>query len=178
MGEYFSIHQCFSGKIEGRGRRMVCSSEQIIWRDLVLKQGRREELAPKKVSDFHMCTTAHSCPLCFLLVVSYTCECVLVTVLLLWRDTMTKATLIRENIELGPAYSFRGLFVHCHHGRECHNIVAGSHSAGEVAESFTLWSFGSRQRLRLEKAFETSVPTPSDTYLLTRPHHCTSQGHS
>lgn len=52
---------------------MVCSSEQIIWRDIVSKQGRREELAPKVVSDFSMCTIACSCPLRFVLVVSYTC---------------------------------------------------------------------------------------------------------
>ena len=42
---------------------------------------------------------------------------VLVTVSLLWRDTMTKITLIKANICLGLAYSFRGS-VHYHHGRK------------------------------------------------------------
>jgi hypothetical protein len=39
----------------------------------------------------------------------------LVMVLLLRRDTMTTATLIKENIQLGLAYSFKGL-VHYHQG--------------------------------------------------------------
>ena len=40
---------------------------------------------------------------------------VLVRVLLLWKDTVTTTTLIKENISLGLAYRFRGLF-HYHHG--------------------------------------------------------------
>ena len=37
--------------------------------------------------------------------------------LLLWKDTITMPTLIKANISLGLAYSFRGLF-HYHHGRK------------------------------------------------------------
>ena len=40
---------------------------------------------------------------------------VLVRVLLLWTNTMTKATLTKDNISLGLAYRFRGL-VHYHQG--------------------------------------------------------------
>jgi hypothetical protein len=46
------------------------------------------------------------------------------SVLLLWRDTMTMATLIKESILLGLAYSFRGL-VHYHHGRKHGSVPAG-----------------------------------------------------
>jgi hypothetical protein len=42
---------------------------------------------------------------------------VLVTALLLWRDTMTKATFIKESTELGAGLGFRG-WVHYHHGSE------------------------------------------------------------
>ena len=38
-------------------------------------------------------------------------------------DTMTKATLIKENISLGLAYSFRDL-VHYHHGGKHSGIPA------------------------------------------------------
>ena len=41
--------------------------------------------------------------------------CVLVTTPLLWKDTMTRATLIKENIYWGLAYCFRSL-IHYHHG--------------------------------------------------------------
>jgi hypothetical protein len=41
---------------------------------------------------------------------------VLVTVLLLWRDTSTKTTLKKKEFNCGAAYSFRGL-VHCCCGR-------------------------------------------------------------
>ena len=54
--------------------------------------------------------------------------------LLIWRDTMTMATLIREDIELGLAWSFRGS-VHYHHGGTWWH--AGRRGAGEVAESST-----------------------------------------
>jgi hypothetical protein len=36
---------------------------------------------------------------------------------MLRRDTMTKATLIKDSIELGLIYRFRGS-AHCHHGRK------------------------------------------------------------
>jgi hypothetical protein len=36
-------------------------------------------------------------------------EIILATVLLLWRDTMTKPILTKENISLGLAHGFRGL---------------------------------------------------------------------
>jgi hypothetical protein len=66
---------------------------------------------------------------------------VLVRVSLLWRDTMTKVTLITDNIKLGQTYSFRGS-VHYHHGRRC----PGRHGAGEGAESSTFsWSEGSQK---------------------------------
>ena len=70
---------------------------------------------------------------------------------------MTTVTLIKESIQLGPAYSFRG-FVHCHHGGK-HGSV---HRLGarEAAESSTSESVGRRKRetvcLRLLK---TSKPT-------------------
>ena len=38
-------------------------------------------------------------------------------------DTLTKATLIKDNIYLGLAYSFRGL-VHYYHGRKHGNVQA------------------------------------------------------
>jgi hypothetical protein len=41
---------------------------------------------------------------------------VLITVLLLWRDTMIKAILIDESISLELAYSFRG-WIYYHHGK-------------------------------------------------------------
>lgn len=55
--------------------------------------------------------------------------CVLLTVLLLFYDTMTKATYE----SWGLAYSFRDL-VHDHHGWE-HSIAAGRDSAGAVVKS-------------------------------------------
>lgn len=48
---------------------------------------------------------------------------VLVTLLLLWRDTMTKATLIKENIWLRLDYSFRGL-VNYHLSSNCGSVQA------------------------------------------------------
>ena len=56
---------------------------------------------------------------------------------LLWTKNMTIATLIKENISLGLAYSFRGL-VHCCHDRTW--WCACRHRAGEGAESSTCWS--------------------------------------
>ena len=53
----------------------------------------------------------------------HTSGCVLVTVLLLWRDTMTMETLIKKIISLGLPYSFRGL-VHWHYGGEQGSIQA------------------------------------------------------
>ena len=38
-------------------------------------------------------------------------------VLLLWEDNMTKATLLKENISLGLAYSFRGSVHYLHGGK-------------------------------------------------------------
>ena len=55
--------------------------------------------------------------------------------LLLWRDTMTMATLIQDSISLGLPYSFRGSDHH-HHGRK--------HGAGG-AKSSTHWSKGSQE---------------------------------
>ena len=55
--------------------------------------------------------------------------------LLLWRDTTTTATLLKKNVKLGLAYSFRGL-VHYHHGRK-HGSTQARHGAGEGAESST-----------------------------------------
>ena len=53
---------------------------------------------------------------------------------------MTKAPLIKENISLGLAYSFRVL-VHFHHGRETWQSIWQSvfsrHGAGEGTESST-----------------------------------------
>jgi hypothetical protein len=56
---------------------------------------------------------------------------------------MTTATLIKEGIQLGLAYSFRGL-VHCNHGRFM--AAADRISAGELAENFTMESAGSGKR--------------------------------
>jgi hypothetical protein len=47
---------------------------------------------------------------------------ILVGVSLLKRDTMTKVTLIKENISLGLSYSFR--LVHCRHGGNHGSIQA------------------------------------------------------
>ena len=47
-------------------------------------------------------------------------------VLLLQTDTMTKATLMKDNIELGLAYRFRGS-VHSHQGR---NMAASRQTWG------------------------------------------------
>jgi hypothetical protein len=49
---------------------------------------------------------------------------------------MTKATLIRESIELGLAYYFRCL-VHYHHGGECGSMQGGT---GATAENYILTS--------------------------------------
>ena len=57
---------------------------------------------------------------------------------------MTTETLIKENIELGLAYSFRGL-VHCHHGGK-----HGSMQADLVLEDLRvlyLDPIGNRRRL-------------------------------
>lgn len=66
---------------------------------------------------------------------------------------MTMATPVRGSISLGLAYSFGGL-VHYHYGRE-HGSRVGRPSSGEVAESSTSRSTGSRKRetLGLEWAF-------------------------
>ena len=53
----------------------------------------------------------------------YPCDSVKIS--LLWRDSMTTATLLKENISLGLAYSFKGS-VHCHHGRKHGSIQAGT----------------------------------------------------
>jgi hypothetical protein len=63
---------------------------------------------------------------------------VLVRVPLLWRDTMTKATLIKDNIQLLLAYRFRGL-AHCHLGR---SMAGCRHGPGEGAERSTSWCEG------------------------------------
>jgi hypothetical protein len=67
----------------------------------------------------------------------------LVTVLSLWRDTVTTATLIKENISLGLAYSFRGSVLY-HQGGERGSKQADS--AGEVVESSTSGYPGCRKR--------------------------------
>ena len=61
---------------------------------------------------------------------------------------MTKATLIKESIQLGLAYRFRGL-IHYHQGEE--------HGPGEVVKSSTP---GRGEPLGLAWAFETSETTP------------------
>ena len=68
-------------------------------------------------------------------------------VLLLWEDNMTKATLLKENISLGLAYSFRGS-VHYHHGGMHGGWQAGRHGAGEGAERSISGSTGRRKRQR------------------------------
>ena len=56
---------------------------------------------------------------------------VLVNLLSLWRDTMIKATLMKESIYLRLVYSL----VHYHHGGKHGSMQAG---AREVAESYIL----------------------------------------
>lgn len=64
---------------------------------------------------------------------------------LLWRHTVTMATLRKENIYLGLGASllFRSS-VHCHHGRQ-HGEYTGRHGTGKVAESSISGSKGSRK---------------------------------
>lgn len=50
---------------------------------------------------------------------------VLVTILLLSRDTMTKGTLFKKAFNWGLAYSFRG-WIHDHHDKEHGSRQAGS----------------------------------------------------
>ena len=72
---------------------------------------------------------------------------------LLWRDTETSATLIKENIYLGLAYRFRGS-VYYHHGGEARHCV-GRHGARERAESSTFWCpKAARRRLTPQAAKE------------------------
>lgn len=57
---------------------------------------------------------------------------------------MTTANLTRDYIQLGLAYSSRGL-AHLHHGGE----HGGRHGVGEVLKSSTSGSLGSRKRKSL-----------------------------
>ena len=93
---------------------------------------------------------------------------VLVSVLLLGRDTMIKVTLRRYLIGAGLMFqrfhalsSWWGAWRH-----------TGRHGAREIGESSTSGSTGSRKREKLDLAwaFETSKPNPSDTLLPTVPH--------
>lgn len=86
---------------------------------------------------------------------------------------MTEVTLIKANISLVLAYSFRGS-VHCHHGRK-----PGSMQADTVLEKprvLHLHSEAARRRLWItlasrEHIYESSKrPLHSDTFSLTRPH--------
>jgi hypothetical protein len=58
--------------------------------------------------------------------------------LLLWRNIMTKAIIIRETIYYEFAYSFRSL-VQCHHGRKNDSVQA---QAGVRTENFILICIG------------------------------------
>ena len=61
--------------------------------------------------------------------------------LLLRRDTMTLATLIKEKHLLGADLKFKGLVHYCH-GRKHGGMHADRHGAGVVASGLT----GSRER--------------------------------
>ena len=93
-------------------------------------------------------------------------------VLLLWRNTTTKATLINENIQLGLTYSFRGS-VHYHHGRK-HGKGAGTLGDRKAESSISLSC-----RQQIETGFHTGhnlsledlkALLHSDTPPLIRPH--------
>jgi hypothetical protein len=113
---------------------------------------------------------------------------VIVRVLLVWRDTMTKAVLIKKSIPLGLAYSSRGS-VHYHHGGKHHE---GRQGAGRAKIS-PFWSEGSQEETRFHWVecelivCETSKATYTMTYFLqghihsnkaTRPNSATPQGPS
>jgi hypothetical protein len=86
---------------------------------------------------------------------------------------MTKATLIKENIELGLAHSCRG-FVHYHHGRKQGSVQAdmvlekelrGLHLDLQAAEGGTMFLTGQSWSIGDHK-----VHPQSDTLPPTRPH--------
>lgn len=83
---------------------------------------------------------------------------------------MTRATIIKESINGGLAYGFRGLVYYNIDGE--HGEHTGRHGVGELAKSFTSSSVGGRQRENhyLPRAFETSKPTLCDTPAQTRPY--------
>lgn len=80
------------------------------------------------------------------------------SVVLLWRDTKTRATLTKEHIEFGLAYSFEGL-VHWQHGGERGRHTC-CHGAGEGAGGSVLELREARDGLGLVWAFETPTPAP------------------
>lgn len=91
--------------------------------------------------------------------------------LVLCKDTMTTATLIKENLLLGLACSFRGL-VDYHHCRKCYSAVYQC-DAGEEAEGFTSWSTSSPATAlwtTLVWAYESSKPTLTVTHSLQQCH--------
>jgi hypothetical protein len=81
---------------------------------------------------------------------------------------MTMATLIKNNIELGLAYSFRG-FVRYHHGS-----THGSFQAGTVLENelkiLHLDPQATKGDLRDLEHRRPQSPPPSDTFSPIRPH--------
>lgn len=76
------------------------------------------------------------------LFLSPVCQVTLNTVLLYWRDTITNGSLLKKALNWWLAYTLRG-WVHAHHDEK-----ADSHGSGVVAESYTSWYTGSRQRWR------------------------------
>jgi hypothetical protein len=73
---------------------------------------------------------------------------------------VAKAILIKENLSLELAYSFRGL-VHYRHGGE-----HGRYGAGGGTESSTSRSSGVSVSRLAELEQETSTPTPTVTHFL------------
>ena len=83
---------------------------------------------------------------------------------------MITATLIKENIYFGMAYSFRGLVLYCH-GKKHSGTQAVLVLYRQL--SSTSGSAGSRKRnmpLGLALAPEAPKPIPSDILTLIRPH--------
>jgi len=96
---------------------------------------------------------------------------VFLRVLLLGRDTMTKATLRKEIIQLGLAYSFKGL-VHYRHGGETWQPQV-RHGAGEELRVLHLDPQASEMNATLGLAWACRRPRSppySDIHPSTRPH--------
>jgi hypothetical protein len=102
---------------------------------------------------------------------TYAARCLsLVWVLLLWGDTITKATLIRANTSLGLEYHFRSS-VHCHHG-----LKQGSMQADMVlGEPRVLHLDRKEARRRLGRAWALGdlKPAPTVMYFLFQQGHTT-----